>query len=221
MDQFHHCSKTKTVVAEELLKSGTAARIESAVRASSELAPGYCEAASAIHLVYKSLKYDQYFETQVSSHAPLHTGPSSRRRLVARYVNTSERLHSYRRKFDVVAAIEPQIPATGAAAAKNADDASANDSPIPTADKNSKGMTRSSSKEDMSGGFGANTEQGEIWDVRESEAVLAVLVPPQYEVYASFHVFTTAAQAMACVSRFATWVRNSRNEFFMTKNHHW
>jgi len=57
--------------------------------------------------------------------------------------------------------------------------------------------------------------------VRESEAVLAIVNPGHYEIYASFHIYTSAAQAMACATRFAAWARAARNDILLTKAPVW
>eukprot|EP00516_Mucochytrium_quahogii_P002482 CAMPEP_0203765480 /NCGR_PEP_ID=MMETSP0098-20131031/18437_1 /ASSEMBLY_ACC=CAM_ASM_000208 /TAXON_ID=96639 /ORGANISM=" , Strain NY0313808BC1" /LENGTH=485 /DNA_ID=CAMNT_0050661737 /DNA_START=37 /DNA_END=1491 /DNA_ORIENTATION=- len=166
LDQFHFCSEAKAKICLQLQTSGLTDKIES--MSYPAFKPASCEAASSIHLIYRSLKSGQYFETDIQDHAPLHQGQDARKRLMSRYINISERLHaSNRQSIDLIAPLEPAEP-------------------------NKKGEAEST---------------GQIWDVRDCESVLALFNPSQFEIYATFHIFTTPNQAMACVLRFAAWVR--------------
>ncbi|CAK9035572.1 Vacuolar fusion protein MON1 homolog A, partial [Durusdinium trenchii] len=190
LDQFHFCSESKGVIEAKLEKLGLAAKIEAAV-AERHIAPEACEAASSIHLVYRSLKVDQFFETRVANHAPLHgCTPQERHRLLGRYIRVAEQLHNYARHIDIVAPAEGDEAATSAAA------------------------------NEVSPRI-AGAEQGQIWQQGETESVLAIVNPSHYELYASFHIYTSAAQALACATRFAAWVKSSRSDLFLQKPPTW
>ncbi|GBG27125.1 Vacuolar fusion protein MON1 [Hondaea fermentalgiana] len=216
LDQFHFCSETKTKIASQLASTGLQTRLERAL-AAGDIAPEACEAATSVHLVYRSLKFDQYFETRVASHAPLHKTPPARRRLLSRYVNVSERLHSNSRRIQAVAPLPSAQDGNG-------------DGQYPQHQhqhsQQQQQEHQQEQQEEEGSKFSATSyidscEQGHLWDVRETEAVLAVVSPGQYELYAAFHIFTSATQAMACVARFAAWARAARHERFMSKPATW
>ena len=209
LEQFHYCSQSKASVAEQLARSGVASRIEAAAAAVG-LAPTSCEAASSIHLVYRSLKYDQFFETRVAAHAPLHDGwPGARQRLIARYASVSERLHSNSRRVQIVAPVAAPAGQPGPP-------------PPPQQQQQQQGGGRPQAAPPHAlVNYATAVEQGEIWDVHGCEAVLALAHPPNYELYATFHLVTSAAQAMACATRFAAWVRANRNDLFLVKPPQW
>lgn len=200
LDQFHFCSESKASIANQLKNSGLGSRLEAALQRG-DIAPEACEAAASVHLIYRSLKCDQYFETKIANHAPLHATPAARARLLKRYVNLSERLHAHTRRLEIVSPIPGQT----------------------NHDRQSGQGTQDQQQQQQSdvSDYSAGCEQGHLWDVRETEAILAIVSPAQYEIYASFHIFTSATQAMTCVARFAGYVRAVRGEHFMIKPAVW
>jgi len=193
LEQFHFSSQQKDSIILKLGKADLLNFIDTAVE-KGNLAPESCEAASSIQVIYRTLKFDQYVQTSIATHAPLHKTGTSRLRLIQRYIAISEKLHSYSRRVDFVTAPLDKKPEQ---------------------DILEGGITVGPTR------YSQGCEQSQIWDVQESEAILAVLHPGQYELYASFHIFTSSSQAMACANRFAAWIRSNRNSLFVTKPVYW
>ena len=91
LEQFHYSSKQKIRIQQELIESGVIGRVE-AEFLKERMSPSLCDAAACIHLVYKCVKTQHYFETGVSSHAPLYLGRSSRKRMLRRYAQARDKL---------------------------------------------------------------------------------------------------------------------------------
>lgn len=91
LEQFHYSSKQKIRIQQELVENGVVARIEEEYL-KDNMSPSLCDAAACIHLVYKCCKTQLYFETGVSSHAPLYLGRASRKRILRRYAQARDRM---------------------------------------------------------------------------------------------------------------------------------
>lgn len=173
LDQFHYCSEAKSSILTQLYQEGLIERVQQ-FSEDAVLSTGDCDAASAIHVLYKSSKCGQYVESDIASHAPLHT----MEHLLSRYVNVHSRLVGSNSTTRIV-----------------------NDETVDSSTDTS--------------------EHGEIWDIRGSEAVLASYTQNSFQIFAAFHVYVSASQAAASVTRFALWVNKNKNDVFMAKPAFW